>query len=479
MPNVTKRRVLQEIIKRKQDQKSLDRSELHPSQRAFVDDPSPRVAAVCSRRAGKTYGLGFKVAEVGLKHPGCRIPYFITTKESAKGSIWPALRKISKDFDIPMRFNRSNSSVRFFNGTEVVVVGTSHEEEAEKLRGGAWPLAIIDEAQGIGPVMKIIVRDVIEPGFLDYKGEGQLLVTGTPNAACAGMFYDLTHHKGEMKGFSVHHWTLRENPHLGNTEKWLKQQLEQSGWTEDNATFRREYCGEWVKDVDGQVYNLNTALNVIYSLPPDMEDYNYCLGIDLGYRDPTAFCVAAYSEETGKVIIVESQKRENMLPSDVCVVAEQYCQQYDISSIVADPGGGMSRALIEELRTKYGLPAKPASKSKKADHIAILNGEMSAGIIQIYHATNSELLEEMRLLQWDERSMIIGKLKEDKRTPNHLCDSFLYSWRDCRHQSEDWEENPAVYGSPQYYEALEEEIFRSSVTEYVGDPDKPWWENLV
>ena len=378
-----------------------------------------------------------------------------------------------------MRFNRSNSSVRFANGSEVVVVGTSHEEEAEKLRGGAWPLAIIDEAQGIGPVMKVIVRDVIEPGFLDYGEVGQLLVTGTPNAACAGVFYDLTHNKGEVRGFSVHRWTLRENPHLPNKETWLEKLLRDAGWTEDNPTYRREYCGEWVKDIDGQVYTLNSALNVIYSLPPDLDEYEYCLGIDLGYKDPTAFCVAAYSEETGKVIIVESQKMENMLPSDVCVIAEQYCQQYDISSIVADPGGGMSRALIEELKVKYSLPAKPASKTKKTDHIAILNGELQAGVIQIYQPTNIELIEEMRLLQWNERSMIIGKLKEDKRTPNHLCDAFLYSWRDCRHQNADWEENPPKHGSPEWFQEQEEEVFRCTVAEYVGDPDQPWWAKYV
>ena len=430
------------------------------------------VAAVCSRRAGKSFGLAYKILKAMLKHEGCLVAYITLTRENARNIIWPPLRDLAKAYRIRLKFNKNSGAVEAPNGSRMLVFGAATPDEMEKIRGSKYPVAVIDEAQGIGSHMVDMIDDCIMPALLDYGEESQLLVTGTPNAACAGPFYDLCHNSGDLKGFSVHRWTMLENPHLPNPAEWLRKMMERKRWDHDNATYRREYRGEWVKDTEGQVYRFGTDLCIVNQLPEDIDDYEYVLGVDLGYRDPTAFTVVAYSEESGLVYAVESCKTGEMMPSDVIVEVEKYCQQYPIDTIVADPGGGMSRALIEEMKVKHALPAQPAQKQKKADFIQMLNDDLLSAQMRIFQPGCEGLVEEMRMLQWDERSMRTGKLKEDKRTPNHQCDSLLYAWRECRHHNTDWEHEGPKEGSFEWWEQETDKWF-------LEDEEASWLERLL
>jgi hypothetical protein len=60
---------------------------------------------------------------------------------------------------------------------------------------------------------------------------------------------------------------------------------------------------------------------------------------------------------------------------------------------------------------------------------------------------DSELAQEMCYLVWDEHGQ-----KEDRSCANHVCDSFLYTWRYSFHNFSRALKTPPVNGTPGYWE---------------------------
>ncbi len=435
------------------------------------------MAAVCSRRAGKSFGLAYKILIALLRYNGCEVAYVCLTRERAKSIIWPALRDLcasigfveGKDF----RFREDNGSFRLMhNKSTMTTFGCEDRRQLEKLRGAKYPLIVFDEAQAMPYYLLDAISDIAEPATMDYGAEGQILITGTPNAACAGAFHDIT--TGTIAGWEVHHWTFRDNPHIPDKEEWIAQKMVRSGWDEYHPTYLREYCGQWIRDEDGRVYKISSDVNVVGEWPEHLtDDWEFYLGVDLGYNDPSAFVVSAASESLGQMYALECHKESRMLASAVAVKILKYKNQYPISRVVVDTGG-YGKSIAEELRIKHGIDVVAAEKQRKYAHIELLNSDLGGGQVKIVKPGCDDLISEMFLLQWDEASMATGKPKEDRRTPQHLCDALLYSWRDTHIQSDEWLENPPVIGSAEWA-AAEEERMERSVLEKMKKEKNPFW----
>ena len=415
-----------------------------------------------------------------MEHPGCLLPYITLTRETAKDIIWPALTDVASQTNTKLSFKKHTGAVEWPNGSKLILRGCENEKEGEKLRGLKFPKAFIDEAQAFPGHLKPFIEDIIEPALMDFNGS--LVVTGTPNSACAGVFYDMVHGKNEMEGWSVHSWTMVENEglrqqmakHGSSPEEWLQKKLKQKGWDKNHPTFLREYQGVWIRDTEGSVYALKTKLNVFREFPDVLvDDWEYILGIDVGFSAPSAFVVIAYSEAYGKVRVWESEKQAGMLASDVAVRAQKYMERYPIGKIVVDTGG-IGKPYAEEMRTKYHLPVHAAEKQRKMAAIDFLNADLAAGSVEILQNPNQQLIDEMLLLQWDEKTMDTGRPKEDKRFANHLCDALLYAHRFCRHTMADRVYDGPAFGSKEYWQAIEKEMW-DQAKEEIENP-RSWWE---
>src|SRR6185312_12894698 len=87
------------ILKRAQKQILDDplsiRDKSFPEQDAFVCDPSQRLAALCTRRAGKTTALALRFIRTMMQYPGSTCRYIALTRDSAKEILWPILQEIN------------------------------------------------------------------------------------------------------------------------------------------------------------------------------------------------------------------------------------------------------------------------------------------------------------------------------------------------------------------------------------------------
>jgi len=231
------RRILAEAGERARRRSSLDfRKLLFQEQRELLDDPSRTKVAVCSRRAGKSYALSVLALDTAFKFESCLIPVISITRSQAKRIVWPVFQELDRSNELGLRFNASELSCTLPNGSQIFLTGASTEEEIQRLRGPKYPLVLVDEAQAFKAYLAELVSDVLEPAVLDY--DGSIVLAGTPNQIRTGFFYDATQADSP---WSVHHWTLLDNPHIPRAQEWLAERCKRYGWTESNPTYLREY----------------------------------------------------------------------------------------------------------------------------------------------------------------------------------------------------------------------------------------------
>jgi len=477
------RKALIETIRRAESANKVDfDSLLFKQQRDFVEDQSRLKAAVCSRRAGKSEGIAHLLLKEALSQKDVLLPYITLTTQQGKRILWPVLKRLNHRLKLNLKFNENDLTCRLPNGSQIFIVGGAEASELERLRGPKYPGVVIDEAQAFGPFLEDVIREIILPATMDYQG--WIALTGTPNAACAGYFYEATTGRVQEE-ISVHHWTAFDNPFIVNPktgerffQAWIDDEKRRRRWTDDNPTYMREWLGKWVRDEDGLIYRIR-PMNLIKQRP-DLDDWSYVLGMDLGFGDSTAFVVLAYSTDGAQVVVLESYKQSGLIPSAVAAHVERLRSRYDFEAIVAD-AGGLGKGYVEEMRQRYGIPVQAAQKTKKNAYIEHLNGDLHAGVLSIVEHENLALIGEANLLQW--RADASGKpadaaRKEDPRFENHLCDAWLYGYRYCRQWLHEDEENPPSKSSPEW-EKIAADRMEQADEEAYRRASGAWWETTL
>ena len=432
-------------------------------QQAFINDPSKLKAALCGRRAGKTYAICYYLIQEAFRAPNSICAYIGLSRISAKRLMWRALKQANREFSLDMKFNNAELVVTLANHSQIILAGANDEGDIDKLRGSAYRLVALDECASFGPHIDALVEEVIEPALLDY--DGTLALIGTPNAACRGLFYRATTNK--EYGYSNHHWTVLNNPHIPDAEAWLARRMKTHGWSKENPIYLREWMGRWIRSDDSLVYKYRPGRNTFDVLPTGDYDFNYILGLDLGFEDATAFVVCAYAEDRPELYVVEAHKESHMIPSQIAMKTREYMEAYNIEIAVADTGG-LGKSIVEEFRQRYNLPIRPAEKSKKGSYIEMMNSDFQRGLIKV--GKHSPIVDEWELLQWQE-----DRKKEDPRYENHLSDACLYAWRESRHYRYEGETiAPPEYGTAAWAKAEEDRMFQQAVKS-LDKEESPWW----
>lgn len=426
---------------------TLDRR--HKKQARFVQDPSRYLAAMCTRRAGKSNGLAYRFFRAAQKHPGSLCPYITLTRRSAYNIMWPIFKQVAHDRGIAATFTKSDLTITLEeNGSQIQLFGADTENFINRLRGPKYPFAAVDEAQSFKEHINELLDDVLTPAIGDYE-DGAVAITGTPGPVAAGLFYDITRGRVEQMGFSVHEWSWADNPYLKNYQAFVDDLRRRRGWDENHPTYRREWLGQWVQDLDAMVYKFLWERNVTQVLPLS-ETWHYVLGVDLGYDpDPSAFVLCAYSPYHPKLYVIDTYKQTKMIVSDVAERIKYYLKSYPYAKIVID-AGGQGKQIAEEMRQRYQIPLHAAEKQGKSGFIELMNSDFARGNIQLLQSCALPLANEYRDLIWDATKK---DRKEDPRFPNHLSDAALYAWRYCYNYA--WQNKP-VKTNPHSEQAIDE-----------------------
>lgn len=396
----------------------LDRN--FPKQFAFITDNAKLKAGFCTRRAGKSYGIGLNLLQTALDNPMTTCLYIALTRESAKRIMFKdVLYVINRRFNLQIKFNMSDLTATLPNGSVVYFIGMdSSEQEAEKALGQKLKLVVIDEAASFRRDLSEIVYKVLRPACTDL--DGQIVLIGTPGNITRGLFYDVVHNK--VPGWAIHKWGALDNPYIAS--QWqaeIDQLTKENPLVTETPWFKQMYLGLYVIDQTKLVYRFVYEKNIATSLPSHL---TYVLGVDLGFDDPSAFVVCGYQDHDSTLYVQEVYKASKMIISDVAERIKYYVNKYKPFRIVIDNAAKQS---VEELKQRFGLNLTPADKHGKPEFIEIMNSEMIGGKIK-YSSACEELFDEYASLIWDDQAT---KRQEHPNCQNHLADACLYAWRSC------------------------------------------------
>lgn len=395
------------------------------AQAKFVKSTARKIAAICTRRAGKTEGVARRLIQRCLKMDGVAVLYVGLTRDSCRRIFWEdALKPLIARMHIPSKGNETRLEMRFPNKSRIYCLGMDvDKEEMKKLLGGKYAEVIIDEAGSFRQDLTKLVYEILGPAVSDYLGT--IALTGTPEDLTTGLFYEVTRQDDIPRrgDWEVHEWTTYDNPYM--IRQWtteINTLLETNPRIQETPMFQRMYRGKWVIDSTRLVYKYERSRNWIPKLPPG--NYIYGLGVDLGFNDDTAFVLSAYNSQSKRLYFLRPYKRSEMILSDVAERINYYRREFEIYSIVID---GANKQAVEEMRVRFSLPLIAADKAGKAEFIEIMNSELIQGNIVLVGEESEMIEKEWQNLIWDDKNP--RKREEHPNCPNHLSDAALYIWR--------------------------------------------------
>jgi hypothetical protein len=398
---------------------------LSPKQLAFIKDSSRFKLARASRRSGKTFAGAAYMILTALSSPSTPVLYIGLTRETAKEAVWGTLITILDELNIPHEARPSALRIKFPNGSFIRLFGADTTNAKDRLRGQKFKLVIIDEV-GFYSSMDTIIPVVI-PMLADYAGT--LAMTSSPGVLLSGYFYE-SDVGDNRSSWSQHNWNMGDNKYFqvpaNDPSKYVNRAEEELdticktmyGGNRLHPAFVREYLGQWVRDNTALVYPF-TDLNLI-DKPYDILKPQYGIGVDIGVSSASAISVVKYSEYTREVQIVETWSEAEVMIDDFADILKDYMAKYNTDLVVADTGG-LGAAVVQELRKRYMLPIRAATKTDKSFHQRIFANDLLSGFIKCVAKLN--VVKEWAKIIKDESG------EEIKGQKNHEADATLYIYR--------------------------------------------------
>lgn len=386
--------------------------------------------------------------------------------------------------------------------------GADDKREVEKQRGQPYDEFQIDEAASHNPVLlEWLINRAVGPRL--GERHGAILLIGSPGHVLHGLFYDVTRPGGDKhrpyaerkseqyadwNGWSSHFWNMESVLALPDAQRRYKalylnwqealRTKEREKWSDDNPLWLREYLGLWAADnttsmyayqahKDGQPFNqwdplgwsaldweeyrtmdfpqqrkraLEMLEAAIAKLPPDLDEWLYGYGKDLGSKDPHALDVFAFSpkdKERRKFHVCSYDRRQTYAKmQSQLLIGEEATQIAAEGKVYTEVGGlfgvtgwptaivadlaALGESVIGELQNVYGIGIKAAEKKDKLSAIELVNGDLVDG--RMFILKDSELERQLATLQWkpDEN----GQPKEDKSARNDHADAATYIRRE-------------------------------------------------
>jgi hypothetical protein len=455
---------------------------LIPPQRAFAEDDSRFKAALCTRRAGKSYVDGILLFLAALSMPNCRCLYVALTRPSAKDIMWiPVLEEIARKHRIDKlpgyEVNNSELSITLPNGSRIKLMGLdSTMDERRKILGQKYRLVVVDEAQDFHSDLESIVYRDLKPALADHRGS--VCLTGTPGDV-RNFFYEITASAEEgnddvAKGWTVHRWSALENPAVHWQEEIDSDIVLMGQEVEQTAYFKQQRLGQWAFDSTIRCYPSWSKIERVAALP-DLrygERWTGAVGVDYGYNDDFAGLVVKWRTGDDHLYVVRSQKWPGLDAIDQARQALKLAQDNSVSRVIGDSGGG-GKGINESLRRRFQINVENADKHDKEQHMRLLDADIGHRKIVLV-GEHPQLSREMNELVWDrQRYEASGTRAEDPRCHNHLTDALLYVWRKCYHYRGDVdhladrpEEDP---GQLMLVQALK----KAAAEKTVGQPVRP------
>lgn len=417
-----------------------------------------------THNSGKTESCAADLIFTCLENANVNCLYITLTRVSAKRIIWSIIKRVIQDYNIPIaRYNNSDLSVEFKNGSVLYVSGAKDASEMERFRGMSLKKIYIDECQSFRSYIKDLVDDILVPATWDVGGT--LCLIGTPGPVPAGYFYEAT----KNPQWSNHRWNILDNPWIlkksGMTPtELLTAERTRKGITEADPSYQREALGLWVKDENSLVYKFSKDRNITKALPPNL---TYIFGIDIGWNDADAIAVLGFDYKHDGVYLVEEVVKAKQTITELANEIKRLDKKYNPVSKVMD-AGALGKKIQEEIKQRHGIDLKAAEKTRKHEFIELLNDDLRTGRFKALPESRFE--EDSYLVQWNYDDPTKPVISDTYHSD--LNEAALYGWRECKHYIPKSLDNKPPINSDAYMDALEAKEAEAMENKMLGHDDE-------
>ena len=386
---------------------------LLPKQFDFVESQARELLYSGAYAAGKTRALCFRLvarAQIpGAREGLCR-KHLVTLKASTLRSLLepdggapPVLPPGTYDH------NKSEKIIRIKGGGEIVYFG-------------------LDDVQKIGSynLSGVAVDEAVELDLEDWHmliGRIRLDV-GFPNSVYAVCNPGPPSHWLAKRFGLALDYVAKEGCEVIHTQTtdttFLPESYVQSLTTMTGVAYRRFVEGQWCAS-DGMVFDLWDRKD--HSAERDHEQQRYIVGVDSGYRNPTAMLLVGIDADD-RLHVEREWYKTQMLEGEVAKKAKEWAEKFDPEVFVVDPS---AVSLIEAMKAE-GLYVQ-AAKNAVFDGIQAvqqrLRTEEGVGPLLTVDPRCENTMREFESYEW--MSNHGGLVDKPRKENDHAMDALRYA----------------------------------------------------
>jgi len=208
--------------------------------------------------------------------------------------------------------------------------------------------------------------------------------------------------------------TYRDNPRMSEMD------IQEARKSMSDAEFRQEYEADF-NTYEGQIWNFNHEVCVANNEELDTRRMDVFAGLDVGYRDPTAFCVIAYDWDEEVYHVLDEYLDAEKTTEQRAAVIREMVDKWDIDYIYIDSAAQQTRF---DFAQNYDISTVNAKKSV-LDGIAHVAGIVDNDKLMV----DQRCVEVMSCLdqyQWDPNPNL-AKEKPKHNRASHMADALRYA----------------------------------------------------
>ena len=373
-----------------------------------INNPKYRfICGALSRRQGKTY-IANIIGQLTVLVPGSHV-LLMSPNYSLSQISFDLQRNLIKHFDLEVLRDNAKDRVIELSNNSTIRMGSINQ--VDSVVGRSYDLIIFDEAALTDgrDAFNVALRPTLD------KDNSKALFISTPrgrNNWFAEFFY--RGFNDEFPDWLSVKATYHENP------RFSEQDILEAQKSMSTAEFAQEYLADF-NTYEGQIWNFdyeNCTTNTDQFEPQGMDVF---AGLDVGYKDPTAFIVIAYDWDNEVYYVldeyIDSEKTTEYHASEI----QQLIQKWDIDYIYIDSAAQQTRY---DFAQNYDISTINAKKSvlDGIAHVANIVDNNKLLVNQKCEHT----LECLDQYQWDPNpNLLREKPKHDRFS--HMSDALRYA----------------------------------------------------
>jgi len=365
------------------------------------------VVAAISRRLGKTF-IANIIGQLVSLVPGSNI-LIMSPNYSLSQISFDLQRNLIKHFDLEVvKDNAKDKIIELSNGSTIRMGSVN---QVDSTVGRSYDLIIFDEAalaEGMD-AFNVALRPTLD------KDNSKALFISTPRGR-NNWFAEL-YDRGWSDAFSE--WIsitadYNENPRMS------AQDIEEAQKSMSSAEFRQEYMADF-NTYEGQIWQFNFEECVADNSQLDTSKMDIFAGLDVGYRDPTAFCVFAYDWKEEKYYALAEYYDSEKTTEKHAEEIQRLVEKYDIDYIFMDSAAQQTRFDFAQMYDLSTINAKKSQLDGIAHVAAICDNNRL-----IVDQDCTEMQISLDQYQWDPNPNLIKEKPKHNRASN-MADAMRYA----------------------------------------------------